>query len=116
MRLHAPPSVGQRAIGGAEAGGGDALRHRAEGESEVCIPLRREIPKRSNCARSAATPTLLRKVDRRHVQRAGERLAQRHLAVVVPAGVAGLVTSGKDAGRVVHKTGGQVAVALQAAA
>ena len=112
MRLHALPAVGEGAVGGAEAGGGDAVGHRAERKGEVRVPLRRRDAKALQLRAQGADADRLRQIDRGDIQRAGERLAQRHFAVVIAAGVAGLIAAGKDARRVVDKAGGQIAVAL----
>ena len=71
MRLHALPAVGEGAVGGAKACGGDAVGHRAEREGEVRVPLCRGDAKALQLRAQGADADRLRKIDRGNIQRAG---------------------------------------------
>ena len=105
-------AVGQRAVGRAQLCGGDPVGETAQRHGQIGVLRGQRQAEALGVGAQGGRADLIGQGHRGDVQRARERLAQRHPAIAGPAGVAGGVAARKRPGRVVQEARGHVAVGV----
>ena len=97
VSAHGGSAVCQRAVGGAQLGGGNAVRHGAQRQRKIYILRVQRQMKPLHIFAQTAHADLIRQIDRRGVQGTRYRFAQRNRAVKTAARVAGGIAALENA-------------------